>query len=56
MISLKFSPAIFSSIRSTVESRYNEPLYNDVLGITNDFLYRGNGKYREKNLDITNPP
>ena len=23
----------------TVEPRFNEPLYSDVLGITNDFLY-----------------
>ena len=24
--------------RNTVEPRYNEPLYNEVLGITNDFF------------------
>ena len=23
----------------TVESRYNEPLYNEVISVTNDFLY-----------------
>ena len=28
----------------TVERRYNEPLYNEVLGITNDFLYPRNSK------------
>ena len=44
MIDLKFSPTIFSSIRSTLESRYNEPLHNDILGITNDFLYPSNSK------------
>ena len=25
----------------TVEPRFNEPLYNEVLGITNDFLQPG---------------
>ena len=39
---------------STVEPRYNEPLYNEDLGITNDFLYPSNGKYMKKNLDIAN--
>ena len=29
---------------STVEPRYNEPLYNEVLGAKNDFLYPSNGK------------
>ena len=28
----------------TAEPRYNEPLYNDVLGITNNFLYPSNSK------------
>ena len=28
----------------TVEPRYNEPLYNEVLGITNDFFYPSNNK------------
>ena len=28
----------------TVEPRYNEPLYNEVLGITNDILYPSNRK------------
>ena len=32
----------------TVEPRYNEPLYNKVLGITNDFLYPSNSKICEK--------
>ena len=34
--------------RYTVEPRYNEPLYNEVLGITNDFLYPNNSKIYEK--------
>ena len=29
------------SVVSTVEPRYNQPLYNEVLGITNGFLYPG---------------
>ena len=32
----------------TVERRYNEPLYNEVFGITNDFLYPEIVKYVEK--------
>ena len=28
----------FSTVISTVEPRFNEPLYNEVLDITNDFL------------------
>ena len=28
----------------TVEPRYNEPLYNDVLDITNDYLYPNNSE------------
>ena len=31
-----------------VEPRYNEPLHNEVLGITNDFLYPSNNKIYEK--------
>ena len=26
-------------VETIVESRFNEPLYNEVLDITNDFLY-----------------
>ena len=51
----------------TVEPRFNEPLYNEVLGITNDILQPGQSynkmygteprhnepRYNE-NLDITN--
>ena len=33
---------------STVEPRYNEPLYNEVLRMTNDFLYRGDNEIDEK--------
>ena len=45
-------------LQTTVEPRCNEPLvYNEVLGITNDFLYPSKGKikYRKNNLDITKP-
>ena len=35
---------------ATVELRYNESLYNEVLGITNDFLYPSNNKIYEKEL------
>ena len=33
---------------STVEPRYNEPLCNEVLRMTNDFLYPSNSKIDEK--------
>ena len=33
---------------STVEPWYNEPLCNETLSMTNDFLYSGNGKICEK--------
>ena len=37
-----------------MEPRYNEPLYNEVLGITNDFLRpSSNIIYMEKNLNVT---
>ena len=32
---------------STVEHQYNEPLYYEVLDITNDFLYPSNSKVYE---------
>ena len=35
----------------TVKPQYNEPLYNEVHGITNDMLRH----YTGKNLDITKP-
>ena len=38
-----------------MEPRYNEPLYNEVLDIANDFLYSSNSKMYEKNFDITKP-
>ena len=38
-----------------MKPRFNEPLYNEVLGITNDIFQVSNGvMYRKKNLDITN--
>ena len=33
---------------TTEELRYNESLYNEVLGITNDYLYISNNKIYEK--------
>ena len=33
---------------STVEPRYNEPLHNETLRMTNDFLYPSNSKINEK--------
>ena len=35
---------------NTVEPWYNEPLYSEVLGVTNDFLYPSNGKIYEKEI------
>ena len=35
-------------VSSTVEPRYNEPLYTEVLGIRNDFLYPSNREIYEK--------
>ena len=41
---------------NTVKPRYIETLYNEVLGITNDFLYPSNSEiYAVKNFDITKP-
>ena len=39
----------------TMEPRFNEPLFNEVLGITNDILQLSNSKCMEKYPDITNP-
>ena len=33
---------------ATVEPRFNEPLYNEFLGPTNDILRPSNGKIYEK--------
>ena len=33
---------------ATVEPRFNEPLYNELLGPTNDILRPSNGKIYEK--------
>ena len=37
-----------STQKATVEPRCNEPLYNEVLGITNHFIYPSNSKIYEK--------
>ena len=42
-------------IRDTVEPRFNEPLYNEVLGITIFVAPVIRVKYMEKNLDTTKP-
>ena len=38
----------FFKISSTVEPQYNTPLYNEVLYITEDFLYPNNSKIYDK--------
>ena len=48
--------ACFSFYFGTVEPRYNETLYNEVLGITNEiFCHSYSIMYGKKNLDITKP-
>ena len=39
---------MLSFLASKVEPQFNEPLHNEVLGITNDFLYLSNSKIYEK--------
>ena len=40
----------------TVEPRYKEPLFNEVLGVTNDFLYPSISKiYETETVGITKP-
>ena len=46
---------IYAHFPYTVEPRFNEPLYNEVLDITNDILQPDLLKCMEKDLDITNP-
>ena len=38
-----------------MEPPYNEPLYNEFLGLTNDFLYPVIVQYMKKYLDLTKP-
>ena len=52
-LNVKVSPLFFIKrmLFCTVEPRYNEPLYNkvlDITNITNDFLYHSNSKIYEK--------
>ena len=42
-------------LSNTVEPRFNEPLFNEALDITN-VPAKVTVKCMEKNLDITNPP
>ena len=39
---------MLSFLASKVEPQFSEPLHNEVLGITNDFLYLSNSKIYEK--------
>ena len=45
---------LFGSL-TTVEPRFNEPLCNEVLSITNDIFQPSNSVMYGKDLDITNP-
>ena len=38
----EFQENVIPHLLYTVEPRYNEPLHNEVLSITNDFLYPSN--------------
>ena len=40
-LNLKVSNYYLRYLHCTAEPRFNEPLYNDVLGMTNDFLQPG---------------
>lgn len=44
-------PSVMHAV-SNIEPRYNKLLYNEVLGIMNDFLYPSKINYVEKDLDI----
>ena len=46
LFSFLFVLRLFTS--TSVELRYDEPLYNEVLGITNDFLYPSNSQTHGK--------
>lgn len=44
-------PSVMHAV-SNIEPRYNKLLYNEVLGIMNDFLYPSKINYVEKDLNI----
>ena len=49
--SIYFLPAEQAKAKAnTVEPRYNESLHNEVLDVTNGFLYPSNSKIYEKEL------
>ena len=49
-----FLKACFDAVKCTVKPRYNEPLYNEVLDVMNDFLYPSNSKiYGKEPLDTS---
>ena len=47
-------PTLFRTASTSVEPRFNEPLYKEVLAITNDILQPDLLKCMEQNFDITN--
>ena len=47
-VALRAALGLLKKSTYTVEPRYNKRLYNEVLGITNDFLYPNNSKIYEK--------
>ena len=51
----RYTLATLCLLLNTVGLRYNEPLYNEVLGVTNDFLYPVIVKYMKKKLDFGSP-
>ena len=53
--SFLFHCRFWDEAQNTVEPRYNKPLYNEVLGITPDFLYPVVAKDMKKDLDIKKP-
>ena len=45
---LEHTKTVYLIPYATVEPQYSETLYNEVLGITNDFPCHSNGKINEK--------
>ena len=56
-----FPPWLQLAKVGTMDSRYNEPPFSELLGIMNEFLYPSDKKTKQKqnknkkNLDITKP-
>ena len=51
----RYTLATLCLLLNTEGLRYNEPLYNEVLGVTNDFLYPVIVIYMKKKLDFGSP-